>query len=432
MIFWADAEPNEGLLHTNFSLNSTGGVVGLYTSGGGLVDYLRYGALSSNISYGRYLDGDDSLYMFPTPTPAAANYIKLCRVLLNEYSAVADNKYLNNGASDTFWGRILGNGGDWFELVVIQDHLDMRGWNLVISDDTGGAGQTIQTLTLTSNTLWSDLRSGTIITVSENLADNLSNYDPQSGKWWINVQAKTGASGTYITASNFNVTNNNWQLTIKDSNSTVIFGPAGEGIKPVSAIGSDEVFKLEDDPGQFITEQANYNDGTSSTFGAPNIYAAGTLVQDFSSLRNIPDTGAPIPNPMTWATAPTTTSSTSITMIATTASDPAGVEYYFNNVTDPNHDSDWQNSNYYKDKNLNPSTTYSYRVKTRDKTDAQNETGWSAISSAITTPTPSFPTFVAAGTITSGSSGGPDYCFSRCCCLRRSLVCYCGRRRSCG
>ncbi|MBN2020096.1 MAG: lamin tail domain-containing protein, partial [Sedimentisphaerales bacterium] len=401
LLIWADAEPGDGPLHTNFSLNSTGGVAALYTAGGGLVDYLNYGALATDVSYGRYFDGSDLLREFVTPTPAAENYLILCPVILNEYSAVADNKYIKDGGSDTFWGRILGNGGDWFELVVTQDHLDMRGWQLVISDDTGGAGQTIQTLTLTNNDLWSDLRAGTIITVSENLPDDINNYDPENGYWWINVQAKTGASGTYINPASFKVTNNNWQLTIKDSISAVVFGPAGEGIKPIAAIGNDEVFKLEEDPGQFITALANYNDGTSSTFGAPNIYAAGTLVQDFSSLRNIPDGGTPIPDPLVWATVPTTTSSNSITMITTAAYDPAGVEYYFNNVTDPTHDSGWQNGSYYKDKELTPDTIYSYRAKARDKSPAQNETGWSATATAITPLLLAPPT---SGTVTTNLS----------------------------
>ena len=106
-----------------------------------------------------------------------------------------------------------------------------------------------KTLTLTSNNLWADLRAGTIITVSENLPDNISNYDPPNGKWWINVQAKTGASGTYITAANFDVSQTNSQITIRDSNGTSVFGPAGEGIKPASGIGNDEIFHLEEDPG---------------------------------------------------------------------------------------------------------------------------------------------------------------------------------------
>ena len=267
MIFWADAETGDGPLHTNFALSAAGGAVGLYTSASKIIDYLNYDALPMDVSYGKYPDGNNVRREFVTPTPAAQNHIRPLPVILNEYSAVADLQYLKDNGSDTFWGRVQGNGGDWFELVVMQDHLDMRGWQLVVSDDTGGAGQTSQTLTLTNNSIWSDVRSGTIITVSENLPDDISNYNPAGGKWWINVQAEDGASGTYITASDFKVTNNNWQLTVKDSNGTNVFGPAGEGIKPASGIGNDEIFKLEEDPAVYLTERANYNDGSSSTFG---------------------------------------------------------------------------------------------------------------------------------------------------------------------
>jgi len=384
MIFWADAEPNDSPLHTNFRLNTAGGSVLLYTAEGYFVDSITYGVTLTNVSYGKYPDGIASYQSFIIPTPGAENYIQLRSVILNEYTAVADNGYLKDNASDTYWGRILGNGGDWFELVVTQDHLNMQGWQLVLSDDTGGAGQTIQTLTLTNDNLWSDLRAGTIITVSENLPDDLSNYNPAGGKWWINVQAKNGASGTYITPASFNVSQKNWQLTIRNSGGVVVFGPAGEGINPVSGIGSDEIFKLEEAPSPFISERSNYKDGSSSTFGAPNIYAGGTAVQDFSLLRSIPDTGAPTPDPLVWATEPTTTGKTSITMIAAAASDPTGVEYYFQCTSGGGHDSGWQSSAYYKDKNLQPGITYTYQVKARDKSPNQNETAWSNQVSAAT------------------------------------------------
>lgn len=215
-------------------------------------------------------------------------------VILNEYNAVDSSKFLNGGnasadndggrASDSYFDRVMGNGGDWFELVVITDHLDIRGWQLVISDDTGGAGQTIETLTLTSNNIWSDFRSGTIITVSEDLPSDVS-YNPAAGDWWINVQAKTGGSGTYITATNFKVTNNKWQLTIKDSSSTVIFGPAGEGISPVSGVGDTEIFRLEATPdGSTVPNSPDYDSGGKlSTFGSANQWGS----QDLHLLRSV-------------------------------------------------------------------------------------------------------------------------------------------------
>ena len=168
----------------------------------------------------------------------------------------------------------------------------MRGWDLVLTHETGSASETTEILTLMADPIWSDLRAGTIITVSEQLADDVG-YAPDlvTNDFWINVQAADGAPGSYITASNFPASNDNWQLTIRDGLDQVVFGPAGEGVNPTGGVGSDEVFKLEEDPNASISPFSNYNDGTSSTFGSPNIYAAGASTQDFSDLR-FPDQDA--------------------------------------------------------------------------------------------------------------------------------------------
>jgi hypothetical protein len=211
-------------------------------------------------------------------------------VILNEYNAVDANEFLGGGnaaaddsggrAFDTYFGRVAGNGGDWFELVVITDHLDMRKWHLDIFDN----GLFDETLDLTNHAVWSDLRSGTIITVSEVVPTDLS-YNPAAGDWWINVQATDTADGLAIEASNFKVSNDNWQLRIRNSTGTVVFGPAGEGIMPTSGISADEIFRLTDDPTTAIVPASKgYKDGGSlSTFGAPNRW--GT--QDMSTLRTV-------------------------------------------------------------------------------------------------------------------------------------------------
>ncbi len=205
-------------------------------------------------------------------------------IILNEYNAVSGSQFLESGGTDTFWGRVLGNGDDWFELVVIADHLDMRGWQLVMSDSDHLEDLTLY---LTSHEIWSDLRSGTIITVSEELANNADEYAPEIGRWWLNVKAADGTSGSYITASNFWVNNDNWQLTIRDLSGVAIYGPAGEGIQPTGGVGSDEVCKLEEDPSTATTPLSSYNDGGSSTFGSPNVWDGGASSQDLAALRSV-------------------------------------------------------------------------------------------------------------------------------------------------
>ena len=204
-------------------------------------------------------------------------------LILNEYNGVAPTSLLDNGAkSDPFFGPVQGNGGDWFELVVITDHLDIRGWQVIV-DDNGGAS--VATLTFSQDALLSDLRAGTILTVAEEVADDPS-YDPATGDWWINFRAGTNGTGAYISATEFDVSNDNTKIEIKTGDGLAIFGPAGEAIVGVGVNGR-EVFKLEADPSALITPTSDtYRDGTSSSFGAPNVFASGTQTQDFSKLRS--------------------------------------------------------------------------------------------------------------------------------------------------
>jgi hypothetical protein len=211
-------------------------------------------------------------------------------VILNEYNAVDAASYLGGGtamlddngtqASDSYFGRVVGNGGDWFELVVITDHLDMRNWKL----DIYVAGVLDKTLSLTGHSIWSDLRSGTIITVSEDVPSDIS-YNPSAGDWGINVQANNTADGLYIEANNFTVNSDNWQLRIRNAAGTVIFGPAGEGVFPVSGVSGTEIFRLEAVPTSLVlANSADYDDADShSTFGSPNQWG----IQEMYTLRSV-------------------------------------------------------------------------------------------------------------------------------------------------
>lgn len=114
----------------------------------------------------------------------------------------------------------------------------------------------------------------------------------------------------------------------------------------------------------------------------------GAFSAIFLYINNTGDTTPPTPNPMTWAVVPTAPGPYSITMTATTASDPSGVEYYFECLTAGGHSSAWQSAPTYTDSGLNPSTSYTYRVKARDKYIYPNETGWSSEQSAVTQALP--------------------------------------------
>jgi hypothetical protein len=108
------------------------------------------------------------------------------------------------------------------------------------------------------------------------------------------------------------------------------------------------------------------------------------------------DTNPPSPDPMTWATTPYAASSTSVAMVATTATDASGlIEYEFNETTGTGHDSSWQSDPCYVDTDLNTAGQYCYRVRARDR--YGNTTAWSVeecISSLGDVNAPSAPTMV--------------------------------------
>ncbi len=72
-------------------------------------------------------------------------------------------------------------------------------------------------------------------------------------------------------------------------------------------------------------------------------------------------------------------------MGAETAFDAWGwdVEYYFECVTDPNHDRGWSTDPNYTDTGLTPGRQYAYRVKVRDGRDPANNTRGSIIAGAV-------------------------------------------------
>ena len=225
-------------------------------------------------------------------------------VILNEYNAVSSSRWLDEDGldasdkSDTRIGRIEGNGGNWFELAVVGDGIagstvDMRGWKLSwIEEDDNGE------IVLSSDDFWSAVPAGTLLTIGENEIItsqdgseivNGSNIliDFSSGDNWAHIHS---ADESYIANTNTNVEDD------LDEMGNPIFGPVGEGADGVDAgIGSREVFKLETNVITSV-DLAAYNDGTTSTFGAPNIWSSDdeSFAQDFSSF------GVGVPEPAGW------------------------------------------------------------------------------------------------------------------------------------
>jgi hypothetical protein len=245
-------------------------------------------------------------------------------VIVNEWNAVNDQKWLNSpdtaactGASDiscgtdqdNFFGRVMGNGSDWIELVVVRDHVDLRGWKIQWVAGVGvaaadappigngndiwwGDGTTAQGEILFSNSAaWSDLRAGTIITLIQNTTaqgglDTDLSFDPCRGDWWINVNINDAALCTpssniaaeLAAGRRLHVSEDNFWVQIADAEGMEHIGLVGENSFgwPASGINSREVGKLEADPSPSISVFSNYQDANHSTFGAPNRWSVDT------------------------------------------------------------------------------------------------------------------------------------------------------------
>ncbi len=107
-----------------------------------------------------------------------------------------------------------------------------------------------------------------------------------------------------------------------------------------------------------------------------------------SATTDAPDITPPTPDPMTWASVPVATGSSTIVMTATTATDSEypPVQYYFECTNYGSKSSGWQSSPTYVASGLTPNRLYSFRVKARDSFVPPNETGWSSTLSATTGP----------------------------------------------
>ena len=75
LVFYADEQQNQGVLHTNFKLEKNGETVAIFGAEGSVeIDRVDFPGLYENVAYGRYPDGSDrQLQMLVCPTPGKTN-----------------------------------------------------------------------------------------------------------------------------------------------------------------------------------------------------------------------------------------------------------------------------------------------------------------------------------------------------------------------
>ena len=90
-----------------------------------------------------------------------------------------------------------------------------------------------------------------------------------------------------------------------------------------------------------------------------------------------PDTTPPSSDPPTWNVSPVAISDTEVTMTVNVCTDPSGVEYFFFCSQGGGADSSWQDGLTFIASGLTPDSGYSWQVRARDKSPAQNITAYS-------------------------------------------------------
>lgn len=112
LIFWADSEPADGRLHTNFGLSKGGEAIGLFdtdANGRLQIDAFTFGTQTTDRSTGRMPDAGATWQVFTTPTPNAPNdgLPAVTGVAAHAYNTVIDLTWNAHPSADILGYEIL-------------------------------------------------------------------------------------------------------------------------------------------------------------------------------------------------------------------------------------------------------------------------------------------------------------------------------------
>lgn len=119
--FVADSAPENGPDHVDFRLSNDGDFIGLYPAGTGpAIAGVTFGPQVNKVSEGRFPDGSATIVPFPdTASPAAANFLALCDITINEALTHTDPPF-----------------EDAIELQnLTSSEIDVSGWYLSDTDN---------------------------------------------------------------------------------------------------------------------------------------------------------------------------------------------------------------------------------------------------------------------------------------------------------
>ena len=130
VVVWADEEPAEGDLHAPFKLDADGEDVFL-TDGAVIIDQITFPALSADLSWGRWADGDGEWEMLSLATPGAENLNpeepETVVLYINEFMALNNAGIQDEAGSYEDWVEIYNPGPAAVEMggLFLTDDLTL-------------------------------------------------------------------------------------------------------------------------------------------------------------------------------------------------------------------------------------------------------------------------------------------------------------------
>ncbi len=191
---------------------------------------------------------------------------------------------------------------EWLELLVVQDSLDLRGWDL---RDFSSGGVAQNPLTFSTNTLWSSVRSGTLIVVAR--PENTFPEDPDPSDYLLVIKSD---NGLYFTGTVFSFAGSSDAVQIRTPSDVHVFGVSW-GASNQNSLPSPKVhftgsstsntsISFNRDSLTLITSASNWTlNNTAPTRGAGNTPANAAWIMQLrgqglgdgsGSARVVPDT----------------------------------------------------------------------------------------------------------------------------------------------
>lgn len=184
-------------------------------------------------------------------------------LIINIHSqSIVINELYNSGSND-----------EWLELLVVQDSLDIRNWDIRDFSSSGGPQQP---LVFTTNSLWSNVKKGTIIIVARPENTTLTeDLDPSD--YLLIVKS---SNALYFSGNVFLFAAGSEAVQIRNSSDTHIFGvswgaanansiPSPKVHFTTSATSNTSTFFKEDDVSE-LTSTANWTQNGVPSMGVGN------------------------------------------------------------------------------------------------------------------------------------------------------------------